>query len=109
MKILTEIGVFVIEKILELVNWFTNDGKISFTEGFSNMISGIGNVAKSVFNGVMGTIENFLNYAVNAINQLIRASNSVNPLFQIPTVQPIKIPRLAHGGMIGFAGTGVVE
>lgn len=109
MKILTEIGVFVIEKILELVNWFTNDGKISFTEGFSNMISGIGNVAKSVFNGVMGTIENFLNYAVNAINQLINASNLVNPLFQIPTVQPIKIPRLAHGGMIGFAGTGVVE
>ena len=108
--ILTEIGIFIIGKVVDIVNWFTNDGQRSFTEGFHAMIWGIANVAKTVFNGVIGTIESFINWTINALNDLIRASNRVNKLFQIPTVDTVKLPRFAHGGMVeGFAGNGVVQ
>lgn len=54
---------------------------------------------------MIGTIEKFINYAINGLNQLIQASNKVNPLFQISTVSPIAIPRFAHGGLVeGFSG-----
>lgn len=109
MTILTEIWLFIIGKIVDLVNWFTNDGQRSFTEWFAAMIWWIANVAKNVFNGVIGTIESFINYAINGLNQLIRASNKVNPLFQIPTVSPIAIPRFAHGGLVWMAEGGVVS
>lgn len=107
--ILTAIWEFIIGKVLDLVNWFTNDGQRSFTEWFYAMINGIGNVAKNVFNGVIGTIESFINYAINGLNQLIQASNKVNPLFQISTVSPIQIPRFAHGGLVGMSEGGVVS
>lgn len=105
MTILTAIGTFIISKVLDLVNWFTNDGQRSFTEWFAAMIWWIANVAKNVFNGVLGTIENFINYAINGLNKLIQASNSVNPLFQIPTLSPVAIPKFANGGLVtGPAG-----
>lgn len=107
--ILTAIWTFIIEKVLNLVNWFTNDWQRSFTEWFAAMIWWIANVAKNVFNGVIGTIESFINSAINGLNQLIRASNSVNPLFQIPTLSPVAIPRFAHGGLVWMSEGGVVS
>lgn len=106
MTILTAIWEFIIGKVLDLVNWFTNDGQRSFTEWFTAMLSGIAGVAKNIFNGVLGTIEGFINYAINGLNQLIQASNKVNPLFQIPTVSPVAIPRFAHGGVVDWVVSG---
>lgn len=106
MTLLTAIWTFIIEKVFDIVNWFTNDGQRSFTQWFAAMLWWITNVAKNVFNGVIGTIESFINYAINGLNQLIKASNKVNPLFQIATVSPIAIPRFAHGGVVDWVVSG---
>jgi len=106
--ILTSVGTFIVDKILDLINWFTNDGQKTFTQAFHDMISWIGNIAKTILNGVIGTFESFINSAIDWINKLIKASNSVNPLFKIPTVSPISLPRFAHGWMVWMLDGGVV-
>lgn len=100
----------IVNTFTSVVNWFTGAGKEAFENGFSSMVSGLAGIAKSVFNGIIGLIENFVNFAIDGINRLIEASNKVNPFGSIPTVPRINIPRLAHGGIVeGFAGGGVVS
>lgn len=64
------------------------------------MLSTVSNAAKSIFNGVIGIIENFINSAISGINRLIRAANKVNPLGAISEVPSVTLDRFSHGGVV---------
>lgn len=68
------------------------------------MLSTVTGAAKSIFNGVIGMIENFINTAIDGINRLILAAQKVSPI-SIGTIAPVKLGRFAHGGIVeGPAG-----
>lgn len=64
------------------------------------MLSTVSNAAKTIFNGVIGIIEGFINSAISGINRLIRAANKVNPLSSIPEVPNVTLERFSHGGVV---------
>ena len=60
----------------------------------------LGNVIRSVFNGILGAIEYAVNGAVNAVNVLIRGYNAIPTAPDIPLIPSIAIPRFAEGGVV---------
>ena len=60
----------------------------------------LGNVIRSVFNGILGAIEGGVNTAVNSINTLIRGYNAIPTAPDIPLIPNIAIPRFAEGGVV---------
>lgn len=60
----------------------------------------LGNVIRSVFNGILDAIERGVNGAVNSINTLIRGYNAIPTAPDIPLIPNIAIPRFAEGGVV---------
>lgn len=60
----------------------------------------LGNVIRSVFNGILGAIEGGVNRAVNSINTLISGYNAIPTAPDIPLIPNIAIPRFAEGGVV---------
>ena len=60
----------------------------------------LGNVIRSVFNGILGAIENGVNGAVNAVNTLIRGYNAIPTAPDLPLIPTLTIPRFAEGGVV---------
>lgn len=110
---------FIFWTFTSVVDWFVGAGKKLFEGWFTWMLDWLGGIAKNIFNAVVWTIEGFVNKAIWLINKLISAANSVagTVWINIPTVQPISIWRLAHGGIAGewffggraYANGGVVS
>ena len=88
-----------------LTGWFSSDAKTAIEGAFTNAMEGLGGIAKSILNGVISVIEGFINTAVNAINELIKAANSIpfNPI-QLPLLTPVALGRLYRGGVVGVDG-----
>ena len=98
---------------LDLSKWV-----IGFVLGFRNAINSIagfftalfasiGNIAKGALNGVLGFIEGYINFIISGINRLIGLINTVLSAgavigvdLQIGKIPPVKIPRLAEGGIV---------
>lgn len=98
------------------VTWIKDafvSAKDAVAAAFSSMFSGLEGIAKSIFNGIVATIEWFINKAINGINSMINAANSVGGKIglKIETINPVSIGRLAHGGIAGqwYFGGGVVK
>lgn len=66
----------------------------------------IGSAFKATFNGIMKTIETFLNAPIKAINSLIKVINKV-PGIELEKLSTFKLPRLAKGGIVNMPGRGV--
>ena len=81
-----------------LVNFIKGIGS-KITDALAAPFKAVANIVKSVFNNVIGIIERALNVAVNGINNLIKAANSL-PGPDLPTVPQIKLPRFAEGGVV---------
>lgn len=81
-----------------LVNFIKSIGS-KITDALAAPFKAVANIVKSVFNSVIGIIERALNIAVNGINNLIKAANSL-PGPDLPTVPQIKLPRFAEGGVV---------
>lgn len=60
----------------------------------------LGNVIRSVFNGILDAIERGVNGAVNSINTLIRGYNAIPTAPDVPLIPSIAIPRFAEGGVV---------
>ena len=60
----------------------------------------LGNVIRSVFNGILGAIEYAVNGAVNGVNVLIRGYNAIPTAPDIPLIPNIAIPRFAEGAVV---------
>lgn len=60
----------------------------------------LGNVIRSVFNGILDAIERGVNGAVNSINTLISGYNAIPTAPDIPLIPNIAIPRFAEGGVV---------
>jgi TP901 family phage tail tape measure protein len=74
---------------------------------FLAVFQGIGEVAKSALNGILGFIEGYINFLIsgingllNRINTLLRAGRTVGINVQVPTIPTLSIPRLAEGGIV---------
>jgi TP901 family phage tail tape measure protein len=103
--------------IASISAFFSGGGKEAMDNGMNAMLAGLGGIASKIFNGILGTIEGFVNTAVNMINGLIDSANKL-PGMSIPRVSAVSFGRLAHGGIAGegffggevmkFANGGVV-
>ena len=59
----------------------------------------IGSAFITVINGVLGAVENILNFPIKSINKLIKTINKV-PGINLGTLPTFKLPRLASGAVI---------
>jgi TP901 family phage tail tape measure protein len=86
-----------------------------FGNTFKNIWNSISGFMKGIINGMIGFFEGFANTAIDAVNAIIRAVNSIKidipafpPFFPGARIQPIRlatiprvsIPRLAEGGIV---------
>lgn len=62
---------------------------------------------KGVVNGVLGAIENILNFPIRSINKLIGVINKV-PGINLGKLSTFNLPRLAKGGIVNNPGPGVM-
>lgn len=103
------------------VNWVKEKFK-SIVDFFSNLISkivnlfktigtkvgdAIGGAFKAVINSVLGAIENILNFPIKSINKLISVINKV-PGINLGKLTTFDLPRLARGGIVNNPGPGVM-
>lgn len=83
-------------------------GKIMAITG--SIVLVIGQTASDLFKGVVNiaidAIERILNKPISAINGIIKAGNKI-PGVNISYLTPVKLPRLAKGGIINMPGRGV--
>lgn len=89
---------FIGDSITNIQNFFTNF--TSVVEATWNSFWGnLGNVVKTLWNNVLGFIEGGVNGAIDLINGLIKAVNSVSSTVGITlgTIPKVSIPRLASG------------
>ena len=100
----------IVATFTPLVNFFAQlwDKIKSGLKSFGTKVGEvIGNAFKMAFNGIMKTIETFLNTPIKAINKLINVINKV-PGINIGKLSEIKLPRLAKGGIVSQPGKGVM-
>ena len=83
-------------------------GKIMAIAGSISLVIGqtISDLFKGVVNITIGAIERILNKPISAINGIIKAGNKI-PGVNISYLTPVKLPRLAKGGIINMPGRGV--
>lgn len=83
-------------------------GKIMAIAGSIALVIGqtISDLFKGVVNIAIGAIERILNKPISAINGIIKAGNKI-PGVNISYLTPVKLPRLAKGGIINMPGRGV--
>lgn len=92
---------FIQEVVTGALTWIVDTFKSFWpviSEGFTNMISWIWDITKDIFNGVLGTIEGFINDAIWLLNKMIRLANEI-PGVSITPIRDISFWRLAHWGM----------
>lgn len=82
-------------------------GLKNFGSFFATIWNGIGSVAKAIMNGVLNTIEGFINFVIGGINGLINTINTVLSAgtvvginFQLGNIPRVNIPALAEGGIV---------
>lgn len=92
-----------------VVNFFRNIINTIFGF-FKNIGTAVGDVIGSAFkiviNGILGAIENILNFPIRSINKLIGVINKI-PGIDIGTLSTFNLPRLAKGGIINQPGRGI--
>lgn len=78
-----------------------------FYKEWKSTWSDTGTALKEGLNGMITHFENFVNYCIPAVNRVIDAINSISSkgngilsLFTIPSIPPVKLPRLATGAVI---------
>ncbi len=76
--------------------------KTFFSDFASKFGDTIGDIFKGAVNGVIGFIENFINFPINAVNGFIDIINGVLSVVggHIDYVPNITLPRLASGGIV---------
>jgi len=67
----------------------------------------VANMIRSVLNGIIQTVASGVNFAIRAINNVIRGANRL-PKVNIPLIPTIEIPRFAEGGMVTGPTLGLV-
>lgn len=84
---------------------FNTIGKIfkSIGQTIGNVI---GTAFKTAINAVLATADLIINSPIRAINSLIGVINKV-PGINLGTLNTVKIPRLASGGIVNYPGRGV--
>lgn len=93
---------WVKDKFWSIIDFFNN--LISKIVGFFKSLgTKVGNAIGSAFimvvNGVLGAVENILNFPIKSINKLINTINKV-PGIKLGTLPTFKLPRLASGTVI---------
>ncbi len=109
------------ELLWNALDWMINkflEAAPSMLNAFRSMFEWVKGIAKDIFNGVIWTMESFINKAIDWLNRLIQAANRV-PMVNIPMIAPVEFWRLAHWGIAGewtfgwevqkFAQGGVVQ
>lgn len=76
--------------------------------GFANIGTAfgnaIGNAVKRAVNGVISRVENVINGAIALLNSAINVADALTP-GKLGRVKPVKLPRLAEGGILQHATT----
>ena len=101
-KLFKDIGAGFVEFVLSI-----GRGLDQIDAFFLSVFEGIGEVAKSALNGILGFIEGYINFLISGINGLLRrintllsAGKTVGINVQVPLIDNISIPRLAEGGIV---------
>jgi hypothetical protein len=101
-KLFKDIGAGFVEFVLGI-----GRGLDQIDAFFLSVFEGIGEVAKSALNGILGFIEGYINFLISGINGLLRrintllsAGKTVGINVQVPLIDNISIPRLAEGGIV---------
>jgi len=109
-----KISDFIIDPIKAAIGWLI-DTWHTIKEKLGDIWRAIAGTATTVWNGIVGAIKAAINFAISAINTLIRGANRVSGALDflggpwanwgdIP-----EIPHLAHGGRIIQTGAAVVH
>ena len=85
---------WLVEQIIALPGRLAN-GALAIGRAIGN---GIASAVRSILTGMFNWIADKINGAVNAINYLIRAFNSIPNVPNIPTIP--RVPRFAQGGFV---------
>ena len=96
--------------------WKTNfltgweEFKTNFLTGWSNFWNSVGNIFINIWNGIVGFVENGINFFVNGINDILSQINSVLALIgadPIPLIAQVRFERLTPLPIIqGYADGG---
>lgn len=94
-----------------VVSWINTKVINPIINLFKSIGTKVGNVIgasfKSVINSVLRSVQNILNSPINAINKLIGKVRKVPGLGGLKTLNTLRFPRLAKGGIINMPGRGV--
>lgn len=85
-----------------------NTIKSGFTSIGTKVADAIGAAFKSAINGVIGTVENAINFIPRAINGAINQINKL-PGVEIGKMSYVSLPRLAKGGVLEKGQLGLLE
>lgn len=109
-EILTSLLVPIIKVVVSwlktIITWVGNmlDAFAPVGEGIKQAFSGVAKFFKALINGWIDLFEGFVNGVISGINGIIGALNLVGkygPIkFQLGTLSPINIPKLASGGIV---------
>lgn len=97
------------ENVVQPVVTFFKDAWADIEEAFKEAFRGIRKFAISIFNGIIGKIENMINFVIRGINGLVGGFNNVvkwaaDVLGEnwggLTILQEVSLPRLATGGMV---------
>ena len=95
--------------ISPLTNFFSNAWK-NIKQGFEKAFEAIGGFAIGIFNGLIGNVENAVNFIIRAINGLLGGFNDAaawagdvlgKEWSGVTLIKQISLPRLADGGFVG--------
>lgn len=107
------------KSLWDKISGFASDAWNSIKKIFQNVaswfdehiIQPVSNGFKGFINNLLSGVENFVNFFIQGINKIIDAINSISfdlpdflggghVGFDIPTISPLKLPRLAQGAVI---------
>lgn len=98
------------EKLKEKINNIITKIKDGLKEKFGDVGTKIGNIIegaiKGIVNGLFSSIEERINKFIRMVNGAIGIINKI-PNVNIKTIQEVKLPRLAKGGIVSNIGKGV--
>jgi hypothetical protein len=69
-----------------------------------NQLAFVAEIVITVFSKVLGAIKPILNFAIDAINAIIRGLNLINPFADIPTIKPISSTPGTYNSVSGVLG-----
>ena len=98
-----------ITSVVEKVTWLAKNWKDVFSDmkdHTASIFQNIWSTIKTIINCIIGGVEKMANGVISAINKMIEAINKVADVVPgidsdfIPTISPVKLPRLAQGGYV---------